>query len=48
MLADIADWPAFNEVYLSYVNPPYPSRSAFATTGLALGARVEVECVAWR
>ncbi|MEO0971774.1 MAG: RidA family protein, partial [Pseudomonadota bacterium] len=27
---------------------PYPARSAFAATGLALGARVEVECTAAR
>ncbi|MPZ31387.1 MAG: RidA family protein [Rhodospirillales bacterium] len=48
MLADIADWPAFNAVYVSYFKPPYPARSAFATAGLALGARVEVECIAHR
>jgi len=48
MLADIADWPAFNEVYVSYFTAPYPARSAFATSGLALGARVEVECIAHR
>lgn len=48
MLADIADWPAFNEVYLSYFNQRYPARSAFGATGLALGARVEVECIARR
>jgi reactive intermediate/imine deaminase len=48
MLADIADWPAFNEVYVSYFRAPYPARSAFATAGLALGARVEVECIARR
>lgn len=48
MLADIADWPAFNEIYVTYFKPPYPSRSAFAATGLALGARVEVECIARR
>ncbi len=48
MLADIADWPAFNEVYAGYFFEPYPARSAFATGGLALGARVEVECIATR
>lgn len=46
MLADIKDWPAFNAAYVAYFKPPYPARSAFATTGLALGARVEVECLA--
>lgn len=47
MLADIKDWPAFNAVYQQYFKPPFPARSAFATTGLALGARVELECMAY-
>jgi 2-iminobutanoate/2-iminopropanoate deaminase len=46
MLADMADWPAFNEIYKSFFSGKYPARSAFGTTGLALGARVEVECIA--
>jgi 2-iminobutanoate/2-iminopropanoate deaminase len=45
MLADIADWQAFNEVYKTYFSGDYPARSAFGTSGLALGARVEVECM---
>lgn len=48
MLADISDWAAFNEVYASYFKPPYPARSAFAASGLALGARVEIDCIARR
>lgn len=46
MLADMAEWGAFNEVYQSFFSKPYPVRSAFGTSGLALGARVEVECIA--
>lgn len=47
MLADMKEWPAFNEVYRTYFSPgKYPARSAFGTAGLALNARVEVECVA--
>ena len=46
MLADIADWPRFNDVYREYFSEPYPARSAFGTSGLALGARVEVEAFA--
>jgi reactive intermediate/imine deaminase len=46
MLADIAEWAAFNEVYRSFFAAPYPARSAFGASGLALGARVEVECIA--
>jgi len=45
-LQDIAEWPAFNEVYSQYFDAPYPARSALAASGLALGARVEVECIA--
>jgi 2-iminobutanoate/2-iminopropanoate deaminase len=45
MLADIADWPAFNEVYKAYFSGDYPARSAFGASGLALGAKVEVECI---
>lgn len=48
MLADMAEWPAFNEVYKSYFTKPYPARSAFGANGLAFGARVEVECIAAR
>lgn len=46
MLADMADWPAFNEVYGTYFAGNKPARSAFGASGLALGARVEVECIA--
>ena len=47
MLADMNDWPAFNQIYLEYFPANrLPARSAFGTTGLALGALVEVECLA--
>jgi 2-iminobutanoate/2-iminopropanoate deaminase len=46
MLADIQDWPAANTVYMQYLKAPLPARSAFAASGLALGAKVEVECMA--
>ena len=45
-LADIEEWPKFNGVYAEYFTRPYPARSAVAGSGLALGARVEVECIA--
>jgi 2-iminobutanoate/2-iminopropanoate deaminase len=43
-LADIADWPAFNEVYKGYFPKHFPARMAYATGGLAMGAKVEVQC----
>ena len=46
MLADMADWPRFNEVYREFFSEPWPARSAFGAHGLALGARVEVEAFA--
>lgn len=46
MLADIKEWPAFNMVYRGFFDSRFPARSAFAGSGLALGARVEVECMA--
>ncbi len=49
MLADMAEWPVFNEVYAEFfAGQPTPARSAFGCTGLALGARVEIECTAAR
>ena len=46
MLADIAEWPAMNEVYVTFFPGNKPARSAFGTSGLAMGARVEIECIA--
>ena len=47
-LADIAEWPVFNDVYKTYFNGDCPARSALGANGLALGARVEIECIAKR
>ncbi|MEJ7934521.1 RidA family protein [Sphingobium sp. AN558] len=47
MLDDMADWPRFNTIYTPYfAGKRLPARSAFGTDGLALGAPVEVECIA--
>jgi reactive intermediate/imine deaminase len=45
-LADIKDYDAFNEIYASYFRARKPARSAMAAAGLALNARVEIECIA--
>jgi 2-iminobutanoate/2-iminopropanoate deaminase len=44
MIENMADWPAFNEVYVEYFPGPKPARSAFGADGLAFGALLEVEC----
>lgn len=46
MLADIEEWPAMNQMYLEHFVPPLPARSAFGASGLALGGRIELECIA--
>jgi reactive intermediate/imine deaminase len=49
MLADIGEWAAFNAVWAEFfADQPMPARSAFGCAGLALGARVEIECTAAR
>jgi enamine deaminase RidA (YjgF/YER057c/UK114 family) len=46
MLADIKEWGAMNEVYLTFFPSHRPARSAFAASGLALDGRIELECIA--
>jgi len=44
MIDDIEQWPALNEVYVTFFPGPKPARSALGADGLALGALVEIEC----
>lgn len=44
---DISRWSEFNKVYVEYFDENLPARSAFGAEGLALGAAVEVECIAY-
>mgnify|MGYP001311106737 FL=1 len=44
MLADIDEWAEMSGEYVKYFPDHKPARSAFAGTGLALNARVEIEC----
>ena len=46
-LTDLADFPAFNEVYARHFSRPYPARST-VQVGLAPGLLVEIEAVARR
>ena len=48
MLADVSQWATFNEIYKTYFDERYPARSAFGANGLAIGAQVEIECIAVR
>ena len=46
-LADLADFPAFNEIYARHFTRPYPARTT-VQAGLAAGLLVEIEAVASR
>ena len=47
-IADMKNWPAFNTVYVPYFKSGrLPSRSAVGAAGLALGAQLELECLAY-
>ena len=45
-LADIKEWGKFNAVYATFFDENLPARAALGVNGLALDARVEVECIA--
>ena len=45
-LVNIADFAKMNEVYATSFPKDPPARSTVAGSGLALGARVEIECLA--
>jgi 2-iminobutanoate/2-iminopropanoate deaminase len=47
MLADMAEWGAMNQEYVRFFTGPPPARSALGASGLAMGARVEIECLAF-
>ena len=46
MMADMSEWATMNTVYVTFFPGPKPARSALGASGLALGARVEIECTA--
>ena len=45
MLADMSEWDAMNREYVAAFGARLPARSSFGTSGLGLGARVEIECI---
>lgn len=46
MLADMKEWDAMNAVYTTFFPNHKPARSALGANGLALNAKVEIECLA--
>ena len=47
-LANMADFAAMNEVYATFFQQPFPTRSAVAVKDLPKGALVEVEVLAYK
>ncbi len=45
-LADMADFQAMNAAYSEFFGAHKPARSTVAVAGLAIDARVEIECIA--
>ena len=45
-MADMKEWDAMNAVYTTFFPNHKPARSALGANGLALNARVEIECFA--
>lgn len=45
-LTKMSDFAAVNEVYSSYLKPPYPARSTVAVSELPKGVDVEIEVLA--
>ena len=45
-MADMTEWGAMNEGYVTFFPQRRPARSAAGASGLALGAKVEIECIA--
>ena len=46
-LMDLGDFQAVNGVYAQYMSEPYPARSTIQVAGLPMGARVEIEMIAY-
>jgi 2-iminobutanoate/2-iminopropanoate deaminase len=46
MLADMKEWEEMNNVYVQFFSKHLPARSSLGANGLAMGARVEIECIA--
>ncbi len=45
-LADMADFQAMNQAYGAFFGDHKPARSTVAVAGLAIGAKIEIECIA--
>ena len=47
-MTDLKEFAAMNGIYEKHVPAPYPARSTIQVAGLPMGAKVEIEMIAWR
>jgi 2-iminobutanoate/2-iminopropanoate deaminase len=47
-MTDLKEFVAMNGIYEKNVAAPYPARSTIQVAGLPMGAKVEIEMIAWR
>jgi 2-iminobutanoate/2-iminopropanoate deaminase len=47
-LPDLGEWDAMNAAYLDVLGPDTPARIAVGCDALLFGARVELDCIAYR
>jgi len=48
LLADMNDFQKMNEIYATYFEEPFPARAAYQVAKLPLGAKIEIECIAYK
>jgi 2-iminobutanoate/2-iminopropanoate deaminase len=46
MIKDMSLWPKMNAIYVTYFKKHLPARSAMGVAALAVGAQLEIECMA--
>ena len=47
-LSNMDDFASVNEVYESFLTPPYPARSTVAVKTLPKNVKVEIDCIAFK
>jgi 2-iminobutanoate/2-iminopropanoate deaminase len=47
-MTDLKEFQAMNGIYQKHMPAPFPARSTIQVAGLPMGAKVEIEVIAWR
>ncbi len=46
LMTDLTEFAAMNKVYAEFFKPPFPARATFQIGALALGVKIEIDCIA--